>query len=103
MDFIIKKLAKIEETAEAIVENAEKQKFEVEKEIQEKRDEFDRQMDSEVMERVEAIRAEGKKKMDQLLDAEYEKHHEAIDQLETEYAEHHTEYAKEVIKRILEV
>lgn len=33
MDSIIKRLAKIEETAEAIVENAEKQKFEEEKKI----------------------------------------------------------------------
>ena len=81
MDFIIEKLAKIEETAEAIVENAENRKFEVEKEIQEKRDEFDSQMDREIAEKVEAIRAEGKKKMDVLLEEEHEKHRAAIDNL----------------------
>ena len=37
MDSIIKRLAEIEETAEAIVENAEKQKFEEERKIQEER------------------------------------------------------------------
>lgn len=103
MDFIIKKLAKIEETAEAIVENAENQKFEVEKEIQKKRDEFDSQMDREIAEKVEVIRAEGKKKMDALLDEEHEKHRTAIDNLEAEFAEHHTEYAKNIVKNILEV
>ena len=103
MDFIIKKLAKIEETAEAIVENAENRKFEVEKEIQEKRDEFDSQMDREIADKVESIRAEGKKKMDVLLVEEHEKHRAAIDNLEAEFAEHHTEYAKNIVKNILEV
>ena len=37
MDSIIKRLAEIEETAVAIVDNAEKQKFEEEKKIQAER------------------------------------------------------------------
>ena len=42
MDSIVEKLAEIEKTAEAIVEHAEAQKYEVEREIQAKRDAFDR-------------------------------------------------------------
>lgn len=103
MDSIIEKLAKIEETAQAIVENAENQKFEVEKEIQEKRDEFDSQIDREIAEKVEIIRAEGKKKMDTLLDEEQKKHRTAIKNLEAEFKEHHTEYARNIVKNILEV
>ena len=60
---MIKKLSEIEATAEAIVENAENQKFEVEKEIQAKRNEFDRKLDEETTKRLEEIREEGKKKM----------------------------------------
>lgn len=103
MDAIIKKLAVIEETAEAIVENAEKQKFQAEKEIQEKRDAFDRQMDAEVNEQLEKIWAEGKEKMETLLEEERGKHRDSIEALEKEFSEHHTEYAKEIMKRIIEV
>ena len=103
MDSIIKRLAKIEETAEAIVENAEKQKFEEEKKIQAKRDEFDRKLNEEVNKQLETIRAEGSKKMEQVLDEERRKHRDTIDNLETEFAQHHTEYAKEILKQILEV
>ena len=103
MDSIIKRLAKIEETAEAIVENAEKQKFEEEKKIQAKRDEFDRKLNEEVNKQLETIRAEGSKKMEQVLDEERRKHRDTIDYLEAEFAQHHTEYAKEILKQILEV
>ena len=103
MDSIIKRLAEIEETAEAIVDNAEKQKFEEEKKIQAKRDEFDRKLNEEVNKQIETIRAEGSKKMEQVLDEERQKHRDTIDNLEAEFAQHHTEYSKEILKQILEV
>ena len=53
--------------------------------------------------RLETIRAEGNKKMEQVLDEERKKHRNTIDNLEAEFAEHHTEYAKEILKQILEV
>ena len=103
MDSIIKRLAEIEETAEAIVENAEKQKFEEERKIQAQRDEFDRKLNEEVNEQLETIRAEGSKKMEQVLEEERRKHRDTIDNLGAEFAQHHTEYAKEILKQILEV
>lgn len=103
MNSIIEKLAAIEKTAEAIVDNAEKQKFEAEKRIQAERDEFDRQLEEEVGGRLEEIRSEGREKMEQALNEERLKHRSVIDNLETEYAEHHTEYAKEILRQILEV
>ncbi len=103
MDSLIKKLAKIEETAEAIVANAENQKFEVEKEIQAKRDEFDQKLDAETSKKLEAIRAEGKKELDEALKEEYAKNHSAIDRLEEDFAKNHTQYAKEILNKIIEV
>lgn len=103
MDSIIEKLAEIEKTAEAIVDNAEKQKFEAERKIQADRDEFDRKLEEEVNRRLEAIRSEGRKKMEQALEEERLKHRSVIDNLEAEFAEHHTEYAKEILRQILEV
>lgn len=103
MDSIIERLAEIEKTAQAIVDNAEKQKFEAERKIQADRDEFDKKLEEEVGHRLEEIRAEGKKKMDQALEEERMKHRSVIDNLEAEFAEHHTEYAKEILRQILEV
>lgn len=103
MDAIIEKLAEIETTAEAIVDSAEKQKFEAEREIQAKRDEFDRNLNAETEKELDKIRTEGKKKMDQALSEERAKNHSMIDCLETEFNEHHTEYAKDILKHILEV
>ena len=42
MNSVIEKLAEIEAAAEAVVERAGEQKAEIEKELQEKRDAFDR-------------------------------------------------------------
>ena len=41
MNSVIEKLAEVEETAEAIVEHARQQKSEIEKQIQEERNQFD--------------------------------------------------------------
>ena len=46
MESVVEKLADIEMTAEAIVEHAEAQKKEIEKEIQRKRDQFDENLES---------------------------------------------------------
>lgn len=103
MDAIIEKLAEIEETAEAIVDSAENQKSEVEKEIQDKRDEFDRKLGEETDKKLEEIRAEGKKIMDEALQNERNKNHSLIDGLEEDFRKNHTEYANEILKKILEV
>lgn len=103
MDSVIRRLVEIEKTAEAIVDNAEKQKFEAERRIQADRDEFDRELEEEVNRRLSAIREEGGKKMEQALEEERKKHRSVIDNLEKEFAEHHTEYAHEILRQILEV
>lgn len=43
MNSVIEKLAEVEETAEAIVEHARQQKSEIEKQIQEERNQFDQE------------------------------------------------------------
>ena len=45
MNSVIEKLAEVEETAEAIVEHARQQKSEIEKQIQEERNQFDRDLE----------------------------------------------------------
>ena len=82
MDSIIEKLSDIENTAEAIVEHAEAQKYEIEKKVQAKRDQFD---------------------MDQILEEQREKNRSTIDNLRKEYEENHSAYAQEILKHIIEV
>ena len=94
MDSIVEKLAEIEKTAEAIVEHAEAQKYEVEREIQAKRD---------TREEVERIRAEAKEQMDQALEEQRLKNRSAIEDLKKEYEERHTWYARQILKNITEV
>lgn len=103
MDSIVEKLAEIETTAEAIVERAEARKYEVEKEIQQKRDEFDRQLDEKTQAQLNRIRREAEQKMDQILEEQRRKNRSTIDNLKREYEEHHTEYAREILQHILEV
>ena len=81
MNSIIEKLAAIEKTAEDIVDNAENQKFEAERQIQAERDEFDRKLEEEVNGRLEAIRSEARAKMDHALNDERLKHRSVIDSL----------------------
>ena len=84
MDSIVEKLAEIEKTAEAIVEHAEAQKYEVEREIQAKRDAFDRELEMNTRDEVERNRS-------------------AIEDLKKEYEERHTWYARQILKNITEV
>ena len=53
MDSIIEKLSDIENTAEAIVEHAEAQKYGIEKKIQAKRDQFDKDLEAQTQKRLD--------------------------------------------------
>ena len=63
MESVVEKLADIEMTAEAIVEHAEAQKKEIEKEIQRKRDQFDENLESETQVQLDQIKAEADREM----------------------------------------
>lgn len=103
MDAIMEKLAEIETTAEAIVERAEARKYEVEKEIQQKRDEFDQKLDEKTQAELARIRQDAEDKMNRIMEEQRLKNRTTIDNLKREYEENHTEYAKEILQCILEV
>lgn len=103
MDAIMEKLAEIETTAEAIVERAEARKYEVEKEIQQKRDEFDRKLDEKTQAELARIRQDAENKMNRIMEEQRLKNRATIDNLKKEYEENHTEYAQEILQHILEV
>ena len=68
MDSIIEKLSDIENTAEAIVEHAEAQKYEIEKKVQAKRDQFDKDLEARTQKRrwIRSWRSSGRRTARQL-------------------------------------
>ena len=56
MNSVIEKLAEVETTAETIVEHARQQKSEIERQIQEERDQFDRDLEEETQKKLEKIK-----------------------------------------------
>lgn len=103
MESIVEKLAEIEETAENIVEHAKLRKSEVEHEIQEKRNTFDRELDRYTKAEIEKIRKEAADQMEQALEEQRICNRSVIENLKKEYEEKHTAYAQEILKRITEV
>lgn len=103
MNTVVKKLADIEATAEAIVEHAQTQKSEIEKKIQAQRDRFDAAIEDETRKQLSKIRQDADAKMERILSEQREKNYSAIDNLKKEFEENHTVYAREILERITEV
>ena len=95
MNTVVKKLADIEATAEAIVEHAQAQKSEIEKKIQAQRDQFDRELEDKTQKQLAQIR--------QKAEEQREKNSSTIDNLKKEFEENHTAYAREILAHIVEV
>ena len=92
MDSVIEQLAEIETTAEAIVDHAEEEKHKIEKRIQAERDQFDEELEAETQKRMEQVMAEQR-----------EKNSFMLEHLQKEYDGNHELYAKEIVRRIVEV
>lgn len=103
MDSIVNKLTEIESAASAIVQHAEVQKEEMEKEYDEKRRIFDSELEAKTQAQIKAIRDELEATTSQILDTQSSESTSTIDALQREYEENHTEYAKEILRRITEV
>lgn len=103
MNSVIRKIAEIESTAEAIVEHAENQKPEIEKRIQAERDQFDQKLEEDTSSKLAAIKAEADREMELEVAKQREKNHETLDNLKKEYEENREIYAQEILKRIIEV
>ena len=95
MNSVMEKLAEVEETAEAIVEHARLQKGEIERRIQDERDQTTR--------KINKIRAESEESVEKVLERERKKNQSAIGNLKKEYEENHEAYAEEILRHMIEV
>ncbi|MCI5595486.1 MAG: hypothetical protein MR380_01995 [Lachnospiraceae bacterium] len=103
METITEKLSEIEKAASAIVESAEEKKHSLEQGMQEKRNQFDAELEAKTQEKLEKIRTGLQTKMNQLLKEQEEQNAKAIEILKVDFQRHHTDYAKKIMARITEV
>ena len=101
MERIAEKLSEIEKTARAIVDNAQEQKHQMEMQMQKKRDAFD--MEKETNEKILKIQSDLATNMEKLLKKQEEQNNNEIESLKQDFKEHHSEYAKQILERVIKV
>lgn len=102
MEKLADQLSEIEKAARAIVDHAEEQKRGLEKKMQEKRDRYDAEAKKETEEKIRKIRSDFEENMEQKLIQQEEKNQQEIEFLKRDFEKHHTVYAEELFKKILE-
>ena len=103
MDSIVNRLTEIEDAASAIVRHAEEQKDVLDQEYDKKRKAFDDELEEKTQARLDAIRRDLEKKTAAILDSQSGASETLIRDLQEEYAEKHTEYGREILRRTTEV
>lgn len=103
MERIAEKLSEIEKTARAIVDNAQEQKHQMEMQMQKKRDTFDADMEKETNEKILKIQSDLATNMEKLLKKQEEQNNNEIESLKQDFKEHHSEYAKQILERVIKV
>ena len=95
MERIAEKLSEIEKTARAIVDNAQEQKHQMEA--------FDVDMEKETNEKILKIQSDLATNMEKLLKKQEEQNNNEIESLKQDFKEHHSEYAKQILERVIKV
>ena len=103
MERIAEKLSEIEMTARSIVDGAQEQKHQMEMKMQKQRDTFDADMEKETNEKILKIQADLATNMEKLLKKHEEQNNNEIESLKQDFKEHHSEYAKQILERVIKV
>lgn len=103
MDSIVKKLSEIETSAVAIVEHAELQKTAADREMLERRREFDESLNTDTANKLTKIRTELETKMILELEKQKQASEDTIEAYKQEYNANCEKYAQDILARITEV
>ncbi len=103
MDSIVNRLTEIESAAEAIVQHADEEKAQLDREFDEKRKKFDEDLEAKTQARIHEIQNNLEKRTASMLGSQNDASSAAIEALQKEYGERHTEYAHSILERITEV
>lgn len=103
MDSILNKLTEIESAAVSIVQHAEAEKSILDEKYDEKRRQFDLELESETKKQIQAIQDDLQKKTSLILSSQSDESLAQIHALQKEYEENHTLYAQKILRKITEV
>ena len=103
MDSILNKLTEIESAAVSIVQHAEAEKSILDEKYDEKRRQFDLELESETKKQIQAIQDDLQKKTSQILSSQSDESLAQINALQKEDEENHTLYAQKILRKITEV
>lgn len=103
METIAEKLSEIEMTARSIVDGAQEQKHQMEMKMQKQRDTFDADMEKETNEKILKIQSDLATNMENLLKKQEEQNNNEIEVLKQDFKEHHSEYARQILERVIKV
>ena len=103
METIAEKLSEIEMTARSIVDGAQEQKHQMEMKMQKQRDTFDADMEKETNEKILKIQSDLATNMENLLNKQEEQNNNEIEALKQDFKEHHSEYARQILERVIKV
>ena len=103
MERIAEKLSEIEMTARSIVDGAQEQKHQMEMKMQKQRDTFDADMEKETNEKILKIQSDLATNMENLLKKQEEQNNNEIEVLKLDFKEHRSEYARQILERVIKV
>ena len=103
MERIAEKLSEIEMTARSIVDGAQEQKHQMEMKMQKQRDTFDADMEKETNEKILKIQSDLATNMEKLLKKQEEQNNNEIEVLKQDFKEHRSEYARQILERVIKV
>ena len=103
METLAEKLSEIEMTARSIVDGAQEQKHQMEMKMQKQRDTFDADMEKETNEKILKIQSDLATNMENLLKKQEEQNNNEIEALKQDFKEHHSEYARQILERVIKV
>lgn len=103
MDSIVKRLSEIETSADSIVEHAESQKEVLDREMAEKKQEFDEFLKADTENKLKDIRAHLESRMSEELTQLQKASDDTLRAYNEEYEVRHEEYARAILARITEV
>ena len=103
METIAEKLSEIEMTARSIVDGAQEQKHQMEMKMQKQRDTFDADMEKETNEKILKIQSDLATNMEKLLKKQEEQNNNEIESLKQDFKEHRSEYARQILERVIKV
>ena len=103
MDSILNKLTEIESAAVSIVQHAEAEKSILDEKYDEKRRQFDLELEAETKKQIQATQDDLQKKTSQILSSQSDESLAQINALQKEDEENHTLYAQKILRKITEV